>query len=267
MILDPNPPADDFPAPWAVAFGEDAFGLWQAFEIEGVRQVMRWIVPGRFLMGAGPGEPEGFYDETRHPVTLTRGYWLAETACTQALWQAVMGENPARFNGEPQCPVEQVSWEGCQRFVTAINAHLTSGPQLRLPTEAEWEYACRAGSQGPFSWGDTLTTAQANYDGNHPYPGGEKGEYRERTVPVLSFEPNAWGLYQMHGNVWEWCSDWLGNYPAEPVIDPAGPGEGHRRVLRGGGWVSGGRSLRSAFRFASPPDYRGDFIGLRLAGG
>jgi len=178
-----------------------------------------------------------------------------------------MGENSARFNDDLQCPVEQVSWKDCLGFIEAINAHLTGGPLLRLPTEAEWEYACRAGSNGPFSWGDTLTTAQVNYDGNHSYPGGKKGEYRARTLPVLSFEPNAWGLYQMHGNVREWCSDWLGDYPAEQVLDPAGPAKGRIRVLRGGSWVYDGRYLRSAFRFAFTPGSRFNFIGLRLAGG
>jgi len=266
MILDPNPPADDFPAPWAIAFGEDAFGLWQAFEIEGVRQVMRWMMPGRFSMGSPEDEAERIDDETLHSVTVSRGYWLAETTCTQALWQAVTGENLAHFDDDPQCPVEQVAWEDCQGLMAAINTHLGSGPRLRLPTEAEWEYACRAGSKGPFSRGDSLTTAQANYDGNYPYR-GEKGEYRERTVPVLSFEPNAWGLFQMHGNVWEWCSDWLGDYPAQPVIDPLGPAEGRKRVLRGGGWLNDGRRLRSAFRVAGAPGYRGRGVGVRLAGG
>ncbi len=201
MILDPNP--NPFPAPWAVAWGEDRYGLWQAFEIEGVRQVMRWIVPGRFEMGSPSDEPERDDDETQHTVTLSRGYWLADTACTQALWQAVMGNNPARFKEDPQCPVEQVSWNECQDFIVAANERLPDGPGLRLPSEAEWEYACRAGSTGPFSWGDDLSTDRANYNGNYPYADAPKGEYRQRTLEVLAFEPNLWGLFQMHGNVWE----------------------------------------------------------------
>ncbi|MCB1874475.1 MAG: formylglycine-generating enzyme family protein [Chromatiales bacterium] len=266
MILDPNP--NPFPPAWAVAWGEDSFGLWLAFEIGGVRQVMRWIVPGRFEMGSPEDEPERWAEmETQHQVTITRGYWLADTACTQELWQAVMGENPARFNEDPQNPVERVSWNECQRFLEQANKQLQEGPGLRLPTEAQWEYACRAGSKGPFSWGDTLSTEQANYNGGYPYNNGPKGEYRNRTVPVLSFEPNPWGLYQMHGNVWEWCADWRDAYPPEPAVDPTGPAEGHQRVLRGGGWIVSGRLLRSAFRFGVEPDLRDDLTGLRLAGG
>ncbi|MES9901997.1 MAG: formylglycine-generating enzyme family protein [Sedimenticola sp.] len=268
MILDPNPPANDFPAPWAVAFGEDAFGRWQAFDIGGERQVMRWIEPGRFLMGSPEDEAERWKDEDRHKVTLTRGYWLADTASTQALWRVVTGVNPAHFMEDPRCPVEQVSWDDCQDFIQTANEHLGGvGPHLRLPSEAEWEHACRAGTKGPFSWGDSLTTEQANYNGNFPYAGGEKGEYRQRTLPALSFEPNPWGLYQMHGNVWEWCADWKGIYPTEPVIDPAGPIEGHSRVLRGGSWYGRGRNLRSAIRDADTPDSRIRSFGLRLAGG
>ncbi|MES9881947.1 MAG: formylglycine-generating enzyme family protein [Sedimenticola sp.] len=265
MILDPNP--NPFPAPWAVAWGEDRYGLWQAFEIEGVRQVMRWIVPGRFEMGSPKDEPERRDNETQHTVTLGKGYWLADTACTQELWQAVMGDNPAHFKDDPQCPVEQVSWDECQDFVIAVNKRLPDDPRLHLPREAEWEHACRAGGTGPFSWGDGLSTDQANYNGNYPYADAPEGEYRQRTLEVLSFKPNGWGLFQMHGNVWEWCADRLGNYLAGPVTDPAGPDEGRGRVLRGGSWSNFGRSLRSAYRDGFQPDVRRGSIGLRLAGG
>ncbi len=216
--------------------------------------------------GVLPTEGEGTDDEPRHQVTLTQGYWLADTACTQGLWQAVMGENPARF----QDSVEQVSWDDCQLFLQMANASL-EGLVLRLPTEAQWEYACRAGTQGQFSWGDTLSSGQANYNGNYPYNSNQKDEYRQRTVDVLTFTPNPWGLYQMHGNVLEWCADWQGEYPSGPVQDPKGPEEGQLRVLRGGSWNDYGRdlrsALRSALRLASTPDSRYDFIGLRLAGG
>ncbi|EGV30881.1 Sulphatase-modifying factor protein [Thiorhodococcus drewsii AZ1] len=254
MLFDPSPPL--FPADWAIAWGEDVYGLWQACEIAGVRQVMRWCPPGRFLMGSPPDEPERGDNEAQHEVALTCGFWLAETACTQALWQAVIGDNPARFREDPEHPVEQVSWDRCQDFLARVNRLRDDSLVLRLPTEAEWEYACRAGTRTAFSFGDALDTEQANYDGNY-----------ERTLPVQSFAPNPWGLYQMHGNVWEWCADWFGDYPAGPVLDPNGPADGASRVLRGGSWSVGGRLLRSAYRRRSAPDSRFDFIGLRLAGG
>jgi formylglycine-generating enzyme len=265
MLLDPNPPL--FPAAWACAWGEDAYGLWQALRLNGVRQVMRWIPPGRFLMGSAPSEPERFDRERQHEVTLTRGFWLAETACTRALWQAVTGADPSYFKDDPEQPVEQVSCLGCEGFLEQANALLELGPVLRLPTEAEWEYACRAGTRTAFSFGDALSTDLANFDGNYPYNGAANGEDRGRTLPVRSFAPNDWGLYQMHGNVWEWCADWFGNYPAGPVNDPVGPAEGPGRVLRGGSWLNYGRSLRSAYRYLIPADFRPRSFGLRLAGG
>lgn len=265
MLLDPYPPL--FPARWAVAWGEDAYGLWQACEIAGLRQVLRWIPPGRFLMGSPEEEPERWDGEVQHAVTLTRGFWLAETACTQALWQSVMDENPSRFTDDPDNPVETVSWLDCQACLNRINAARDDGLLLRLPTEAEWEYACRAGTDRVFSFGDSLTTELANYNGNYPYNKGAEGEYRQRTLPVKHFAPNPWGLYQMHGNVWEWCADWLGDYPSGSVMDPVGSKQGRRRVLRGGAWYDNGRSLRSASRDGYPPAYRFRSIGLRLAGG
>jgi len=265
MLLDPSPPL--FPADWAVAWGEDAYGLWQACAIAGVRQVMRWCPPGRFLMGSPPDEPERGDGEAQHEVTLTRGFWLGETACTQALWQAVTGVNPARFQDDPEHPVEQVSWDDCQAFLSRANRLRDAGLVLRLPTEAEWEYACRAGTRTAFSFGDALDTGRANYAGNFPYHDGPKGEYRRRTLPVRSFAPNPWGLYQMHGNVWEWCADGYGAYPAGPVLDPTGSADGEYRVLRGGAWYSFGRNLRSAFRYHRPPVSRYVYFGLRLAGG
>jgi len=259
--LDPNPPL--FPPEWACAYGEDRHGLWAAFEIGRVQQTMRWILPGRFEMGSPKDESGRFENEVRHTVTLTRGYWLGDTAVTQALWQVVMGENPSHFKDDPQNPVEQVSWEDCERFMQQVSEMLPGGLQLRLPSEAEWEYACCAGSKTAFSWGDELTADRANYDGNFPYNSGPKGEYRNRTVPVRSFQPNPWGLYQMHGNVWEWVADWSGDYPAEPVADPEGPASGRERILRGGGWDSLGRNLRPARRNARGPGLRSLDVGFR----
>jgi formylglycine-generating enzyme required for sulfatase activity len=129
-----------------------------------------------------------------------------------------------------------VSWEAVQTFLDRLNA-LVPGLDAGLPSEAQWEYACRAGTTAPFSFGRNITPEQ-NYDGNYPYAGAEKGLYRERTVAVGSLPPNPWGLYEMHGNVWEWCADWYGPYPDGSQIDPAGPPDGSRRVLRGGSWGS-----------------------------
>ena len=263
MLLDPDPP--DFPGLWASAWGQDAYGLWQAFVLEGVRQVMRWMPPGEFLMGSPPDEPGRRDSESLHPVTLTEGFWLAESACSQALWEAVMGRNPSRFAGNPQYPVEQVSWDDCAEFFDRANRLLSPGLVLRFPTEAQWEYACRAGTDTAFSTGPEISTDQANFD-----PGSGKGGQeldRQRPVDVLEFSPNAWGLYQMHGNVWEWCADWFDAYSDRAVTDPRGPAEGRDRVLRGGSWFDDRRGLRSAYRLAASPDGRFGGIGLRLAGG
>jgi sulfatase modifying factor 1 len=255
----------EFPTPWASDWGVDPYGLWMGLVYGGVRQGFRWIPPGRFLMGSPPQEAERLDNEVQHEVVLSQGFWLADTAYTQALWEAVMGRNPSRFQGAER-PVEQVSWDDVMGFIERLNAQV-EGLNLRLPTEAEWEYACRAGTRTPFWFGDQITTDQVNYDGNHPYGRGRKGEYREQTVEVKALPCNGWGLYQMHGNVWEWCSDWYGAYPDGPVTEPVGPESGERRVLRGGSWVSDGGLARSAQRNDVTPDYRYLYAGFRLARG
>jgi formylglycine-generating enzyme required for sulfatase activity len=249
--------------PWATHWGQDAFGLWCGFTLGETVQRMRWIPPGEFRMGSPRDEPERGENEILHRVVLTRGFWLAETACPQALWRAVTGEDPSRFEGE-DLPVERVSWEDVQGFCRRLNERVP-GLGARLPSEAEWEYACRAGTGTPFWWGERLSPELANYDGNAPYAGGPKGESREKTLAVKSFEPNPWGLYQMHGNVWEWCGDWFGAYPEGEAVDPTGPGLGEYRVVRGGGWVGGGRGLRAAYRSLVLP--AGADLGFRLAAG
>ena len=198
-------------------------------------------------------------------MTLTKGFWLADTACTQALWQAVMGENPSSFRGADR-PVEQVSWEDCQEFLERVNNE-TPRLNLRFPTEAEWEYACRAGTTTPFWFGAAITTDQVNFDGNYPYADGEKGRFREETVPVKTLPPNGWGLYEMHGNLWEWCLDRHGDYPTTEAVDPLGATQGDDRVLRGGSWYDVGRDCRSAYRGGDLPGYRHGSVGLRLARG
>jgi formylglycine-generating enzyme required for sulfatase activity len=251
---------------WADDFGRDRYGLYADFEVGGVRQRMRWLPPGRFMMGSPEDEPLRDDDEDLHEVMLSRGFWLADTACTQALWQAVMQHNPSDFEG-PERPVETVSWDDAQAFIAQLNG-LKSGLELRLPSEAEWEYACRAGTATPFSFGSNITPDQVNYDGNYPYANAEPGEFRGNTVSVRALPANDWGLFQMHGNVWEWCADWFANYPEKLVtIDPVGPESGGFRVLRGGRWGSGGRSVRSAYRLYNDPGYRYRGIGFRLARG
>ncbi len=268
-----NPP-NNFPASWASAWGEDAYGYWQSFEIidpkqgKEVQQIMRWIPDGVFKMGSPEDEAERIAsEEKQHEVIIKQGFWLADTACTQALWQAVMGENPSDFDDNEQNPVENISWHDSQAFIKKANQFL--GEEfLRLPSEAEWEYSCRAGTTTPFSTGETITTEQANFNGNYPYKTKkapvEKGQYREKTMPVVSFSPNPWGLYQMHGNVWEWCYDVFQEDYAT-VHEPSDASS--NRVLRGGSWFDNARNLRSAFRDASAPDIRYDAFGLRLAGG
>lgn len=239
------------PFRWAYAYGEDRIGLWQAFEVAGVRQVMRWIPPGEFLMGSPTTEKERESNERQHHVVLTEGIWMADTACTQGLWEAVMGENPSRFKEDLQNPVEQVSWNAItNEFLPKLNA-LALGLDLVLPTEAQWEYACRAGTTTPFSFGEQITTNQVNYEGRVASASGMAGIYRGKTVPVKGLKANFWGLHQMHGNVWEWCN---------------GSGEDPwRRIVRGGSWVNGAGSCRSAYRDDEVPTARAGDIGFRLA--
>jgi len=253
-----------FPATWASEWGEDRFGLFMVLEVQRVRQRFRWITPGTFWMGSPESEPERYDDETLHRVTLTQGFWLADTACTQALWTAVTGENPSHFQNNADNPVENVSWDEAEQFIDQLNAAVPS-LAARLPTEAEWEYACRAGTTTPFSFGENITPEQVNYNGNSPYAGGAEGLYREKTVPVKSLPPNAWGLYEMHGNVWEWCADWYGVYEPESSVDPLGQEHGSKRVLRGGSWVSYGRVARSAIHDGYDPAERFGYIGFRIA--
>jgi formylglycine-generating enzyme required for sulfatase activity len=244
-------------------------------------------------MGSPANEPERFSDEIQHRVAVS-GFYMAKYQVTQAEYEAVMGTNPSYFKGA-NLPVENVSWydavEYCNRLsqreglspAYTINKSrsdpnnrndyddvrwlVTVNPNAngyRLPTEAEWEYACRAGTITPFNTGNNITTGNANYDGNYPYNNNAKGIYRERTTPVGSFAPNPWGLYDMHGNVWEWCWDWYGEYPVSSQTDPRGAVSGAARVMRGGGWGYTARYIRSAFRDNSTPSDRYGSIGFRL---
>jgi len=240
----------------------------------GIRMEFVWIRPGTFTMGSPLTEQARDPDETPHQVTLTAGFWIGRYEVTQAQWQAVMGKNPARFRKKsgPNAPVEQISWDECREFMRRLSALLPAERKLtaRFPTEAEWEYACRAGTSTPFHYGQRLDASMANFDGGFPYGTDEEGVFREKTVPVGSFKPNAWGLYDMHGNVWEWCADWYDKdyYKQSPAVDPQGPDSGEARVLRGGSWLHAATDCRAAWRnsFNTKPGRRNASrdIGLRV---
>ena len=214
----------------------------------GVSMKLVAIPAGKFLMGS-------------HEVTLTQPFYMGACEVTQAQYEQIVGSNPSYFKGKRN-PVERVSWEEATAFCKKLSAK--TGKTVRLPTEAEWEYACRAGTSTPFHTGATISTDEANYDGNYTYGSGRKGVYREKTVPVGSFKPNARGLYDMHGNVWEWCQDWYGPYPNGNVRDPRGPTSGGRRVLRGGSWLSIPAHCRSAYRSRTTPGGRNSSSGFRV---
>jgi sulfatase modifying factor 1 len=230
----------------------------------GVKLDLVWVPPGSFMMGSPSSEADRDGGETRHGVTLSKGFWMGKYEVTQGQWQSVMGSNPSRFKAPGlDAPVQMVSWDDCQAFIKKVNAKV-GGDVFRLPTEAEWEYACRAGTTTPFCYGSDLDASKANFDGNYPYGGGSKGVYRETTVRVGSFKPNSWGLYDMHGNVYEWCSDRFGNYPSGNAVDPSGPESGVYRVFRGGSWYSDGRDCRAANRRRFTPSFRDFDLGFRL---
>ena len=230
-----------------------------------IDMIFVYIRPGTFRMGSPSDEPGRNNNETQHQVTITKPFYMQTTEVTQGQWRAIMGNNPSYFsNCIDGCPVENVSWNDTQEFIRRLNQK-EGGSIYRLPTEAEWEYAARAGTSTPFNTGNCLSTDQANYNGNYPLFGCSKGLYREKTIRVGSFSPNAWGLYDMSGNVWEWCQDWKGDYPSGSVTDPAGPLSGSSRVNRGGGWGGNAKNCRSASRGGSAPGGRGSGIGFRLS--
>jgi formylglycine-generating enzyme required for sulfatase activity len=289
LRIDPSwhPLVTGCPPAWASEWGEDRRGVFVAFTLGDVTQRLRWIPPGRFEMGSPDDEPGRFDNEgPRHTVYISRGFWLFDTPCTQALWEAVMGDNPSEFQS-PDRPVEQVSWRDVQAFLGRINDRLP-GLELVLPTEAQWEYACRAGTDTALYSGPIELLGDANapaldliawYGGNSSvgfeldnglertwlsdmqYPEGRAG-----THPVRRKRLNPWGLYDMLGNVWEWCADGPRTYDADWQLDPLGPSEaGAGRVFRGGSWSPPARLCRCAYRDGDVPDGRDDGLGFRCA--
>jgi uncharacterized protein (TIGR02996 family) len=217
-----------------------------------------WIPAGTFLMGRPESEGRSLLNIPQHKVTLTRGFYLAIYTVTQACWEAVMGNNPSRIKSKKR-PVEGVSWNDSQKFLRNLSKR--DGSTYRLPTEAEWEYACRAGTTTRYYFGETLSTDQANFAAHfneYDAPTDSK-----KTTLVGSFPPNAWGLHDMHGNIWEWCQDWYGKYRSGEAVDPQGPADGEDRVLRGGSHGIDAGWLTSASRFSLSPD--SDLYGFRPA--
>jgi formylglycine-generating enzyme required for sulfatase activity len=229
--------------------------------VAGLRMVL--VPAGSFTMGSPPEEPGREAQETQHEVRISRPFYLGRYEVTQAQWQAVDGTRPSWFSGCADCPVERVSFHDVERFLAELDRR--AGRPYRLPTEAEWEYACRAGTATPFATGANLTTDQANYDGEGPYPGHPAGRFRRRTTRVGSFPPNAWGLHDMHGNVWEWTADWHCPYPAGPATDPLGRCSTEYRVIRGGSFFFDAASARCALRYTHRPQDSGFSLGFRVA--
>jgi formylglycine-generating enzyme required for sulfatase activity len=246
---------------------------------------------GTFTMGSNSGDND---EKPVHQVTISKAFYMGKHEVTQKEWVEVMGSNPSSFKGD-SLPVERVSWYNVIEYCNkrSIKEGLTpaytvdkgradpsntndydavkwvvtwnrSANGYRLLTEAEWEYACRVGLTAPFNTGDTITTEQANYTGNYPYNNAAKGTNRGKTTAVGSFAANRWGLYDMHGNVWEWCWDWYDDYKSGAQTNPLGADSGSIRVARGGSWGSFARYLRSAYRDGHTPSHRDDGLGFRL---
>ena len=223
--------------------------------IKGVNYEMVWVEGGTFRMGATSEQGSDAYSDEKpvHSVTLS-SFYIGKTEVTQALWKAVMGSNPSNFRGD-NLPVECVSWNDCQAFIRKLNA--LTGQNFRLPTEAEWEFACRGGnnSRGYKYSGSNYIDNVAWYDGNS----GDK------TLPVGTKAPNELGIYDMSGNVWEWCADWCGDYSSGAQTNPKGPYEGSNRVYRGGSWIDNAMGSRSSCRSFDSPGSRSNCLGLRLS--
>ena len=243
---------------------------------------LAWIEAGSFLMGSPADEKERLPREAQHRVVLSQGFFMSKFLVTQGDYLALVGANPSYFvwargySNDLRRPVEQVTWQDATNYCGRFNGQeliaqrLPDGWAYRLPTEAEWEYACRAGTTSPFYYGSDLRFGMANFDGRYEYYealGGVStplGAHLDATTPVGSYQPNGWGLYDMAGNVWEWCLDWYGAYPTDTVTDPQGPSGGWRRVLRGGDWYEQAKNCRSAFAGYYDPNGSTCGIGFRL---
>lgn len=265
---------------WVDGYGSDSYGRWASITIKGVPAVMRYCPSGRYLMGSDDGEPGRWPDERPEvAITFADGFWLFDTVVSQSLYEAVMGENPSRNIGS-SFPAELVNWEDAHVFLGRINEAMP-GLNCRLPSESEWEYACRAGSSTPFCpdvavthAGHSITSKEVNHDGGVPFGNAKAGDFFGKTVFVKggSYHPNSWGLWHMHGNLWEWCEDvWSETHDG---ADPTGlPRRGpdlsaeKGRVVRGGCWIGDARDCRSACRSRYELGQRTVYIGFRIAVG
>ncbi len=266
-VVVPSPPRDKPVAPRLLAPGQT---FRDPLKMGGAGPLMVVIPAGRFLMGSPPEEPERSVDEgPQHEVRIARPFALGVYAVTfddyDRCCDGTQRKKPEDKNwGRGNRPVINVSWEDARAYCAWLSAQ-TEKP-YRLPSEAEWEYACRAGTDTPFHFGARLSTDQANVNGEHTYNGSAKGEYRQRTMPVGAFPPNAFGLHEMHGNVWEWCQDaWHGDYNGAPADGSAWEAGGSgARVVRGGSWDDDPVYARSASRYGGDPVNRYDFVGFRV---
>ena len=266
-IFWPQPKGTPMPPPGPHKAGD----VWLADLGGKTTMAMVWCPPGKFMMGSPVTEKDRQPNETQHEVVLTKGFWLGKYEVTQRQWRAIMERNPSQFPQKDvvrwklwkwqipiwrqdflvnrwSLPVEAVSWGDCQEFCRK------AGSGFRLPTDAEWEYACRAGSTGPYA-GTGILDEMGWYVGNS---GG-------KTHPVGRKQTNAWGLYDMHGNVWEWCQDWYDDFPASAATDPVGPAAGANRVIRGGSWNYFASDCRSARRNRGGPCFGSSSLGFRVA--
>jgi len=260
-VLPPEPSAETFLSPVvSLPDGQEIISPTTTTSLPDFSFVR--ISPGTFIMGSPETELGRGEDELPHEVIITRGFFLQTTAVTQGQWKAVMGNNSSRFSPKgDDHPVESVSWYDCQKFIERLNS---SGEHIyRLPTETEWEYACRAGKFFSCSEGEILELF-CDHDPNLDAVGWYCGNSDRATHSVAQKKPNPWGLYDLHGNVLEWCQDWYGTYPATPQTDPTGPITGPGRVIRGGSWFSNAKSCRAAARFHWSPNAKSDFIGFRV---
>jgi sulfatase modifying factor 1 len=247
-------------------------------EVGGVK--LRWCPPGRFLMGSPPGEPERRPDETQVEVTLTRGFWVGQYEVTQGQWRRVVGEFPGKLTAGQgdDFPVYDINFAEAEGFCRRLTeqarqtGELPAGWEFRLPTEAQWEYACRAGTTTATAFGDTLSSKQANFQGK-PYNGAEAGPSLRRTAQVGSYPANPWGLHDVHGNVFEWCRDWYHrtlpggadpDWSSAKILAAVNRDGTVSRVRRGGCWADEGWPCRSAFRLRFEPERRSDHIGFRV---